>query len=105
MAEKSFLLGGNTGEYVPKTDGRASWYGKCAVETYAGGQVLRSYNTLVLARSNDGTLVRLWGGWSATTGRHIRAWAGLNKAEWNALPFGRVDWAGEQSRVVYGGAE
>ena len=30
-------------------------------------------------------LVRLWDGWSATTGRHIKAFCGLNKAAYMAL--------------------
>lgn len=32
-----------------------------------------------------GELVKLWDGWSATTGRHIKAFCGLNKAAYMAL--------------------
>ncbi len=54
-----------------------------------GAKVLRSYGTAVIRREPDGTLIPLWEGWSATTGRHIKAFCGLNKAEYQALrPIG-----------------
>ena len=69
-------------------DGRKSFYGKAAVLVYGDGtEVLRSYSTNVLKRKPDGTLVRMWDGWSATTGRHIKAFCGLNKAGFDALPY------------------
>ena len=70
------------------TDGHKSFYGKARVKVDDdGSETLISYNTPVLKRLPSGTLVRLWGGWSATTGRHIRAFAGLYKAEFMALDF------------------
>ena len=69
-------------------DGRKSFYGKARVLVYEDGtEVLKSYDTMVLKRKPDGTLVRLWHGWSATTGRHIKAFCGLNKAGFVKLPF------------------
>lgn len=46
------------------TDGRKSFYGKAAA----------------------GELIRMWDGWSATTGRHIAAFCGMGKAEYIKLP-------------------
>ena len=45
-------------------------YGANAVEVDG---VLVSYGTSVARIGSDGTFHRLWGGWSATTGRHINA--------------------------------
>ena len=57
-----------------------SFYGKCYVEKdNNGNEVLYSYNTKIMQRKADGTLTRSWGLWSATTGRHIKAFCGLNK--------------------------
>lgn len=68
-------------------DSHKSFYGKARVFVLEDGtEILRSYQTDVLARDPDGTLRRLWDGWSATTGRHIKAFAGINKAEYCALP-------------------
>ena len=70
------------------TDGHKSFYGKARVKVDDdGSETLISYNTPVLKRLPSGALVRLWGGWSATTGRHIRAFPGLYKAEFMALDF------------------
>ncbi|MCL2311493.1 MAG: hypothetical protein FWC41_03225 [Firmicutes bacterium] len=68
------------------TNGRKSFYGKAFVITNEdGSQVLVSYGTQVLRINPDGTKVRLWGGWSATTGTHIASFCGLNKKEFQAL--------------------
>lgn len=68
------------------TDGRASFYGKAIVERKSdGSEVLYSYLTPVLRRNADGTISRLWSGWSLTTGRHIKAFAGISKKEWDKL--------------------
>lgn len=67
-------------------DGKKSFYGKAMVEVDCyGAEVLRSYGTAVIRREPDGKLIPLWEGWSATTGRHIKAFCGLNKAEYQAL--------------------
>ena len=53
-----------------------------------GSEVLQSYETQVLRRYSDGTLYRLWDDWSATTGKHIKAFCGLNKKQYLELPIG-----------------
>ena len=75
----------NVYELIP-CDGRKSFYGKARVVSDGGAETLVSYTTPVIRRNADGTLSRLWSGWSATTGRHVRAFCGLNKKEWDALP-------------------
>lgn len=69
-------------ELMPN-DSHKSFYGKARVIVDDDGtETLISYNTPVMKRTPDGQLVRLWWGWSATTGRHIRAFCGINKAEY-----------------------
>lgn len=73
---------------LPPVDGHKSFYGKAVVLAHDDGtEVLRSYKTEVMRRNPDGTLVRLWGGWSATTGRHIKAFCGLDKKGFDKLPI------------------
>ena len=67
-------------------DNRKSFYGKAKVIEKNGRELLRSYDTVVIYRDRKGKLHRTWGGWSATTGRHIHAFCGLGKAEWDKLP-------------------
>ena len=70
-------------------DGRASFYGKAnVIVDENGAATLWSYTTPVIRRESDGTMTRLWSGWSATTGRHIYAFCGLRKKEWDAMPVG-----------------
>lgn len=71
------------------TDSRKSFYGKARVIIENGAETLYSYNTAIIRRLSDGSLIRLWDGWSATTGRHISAFCGLNKKGFNALPLAR----------------
>ena len=68
------------------TDSRKSFYGKARVDVQDGIEVLVSYTTQVAAKS-QGRVYRLWDGWSATTGRHISAFCGLNKAAFEKLPL------------------
>lgn len=64
-----------------------SFYGKAVVEIdNAGNETLYSYNTPIIKRMVTGELVRIWDGWSATTGRHIIAFCGMHKAEYIKLP-------------------
>ena len=68
------------------TDGRKSFYGKAVVTIDADGtETLSSYNTPIIKRTVSGELVKLWDGWTATTGRHIKAFCGLNKAQYMSL--------------------
>ena len=68
------------------TDGRKSFYGKAVVMVEDNGtETLFSYNTPIINRLVSGELVKLWDGWTATTGRHIKAFCGLSKAEYMSL--------------------
>lgn len=74
-----------TYELMP-TNGRKSFYGKAIVKVEGGSETLQSYQTDVVKRVN-GKLIRLWDGWSATTGNHIASFCGLNKKGYMALPM------------------
>lgn len=51
-----------------------SFYGKAKViETDNGEKVLQSYNTFVCRITAAGRFVRMWGGYSATTMRHVNS--------------------------------
>lgn len=78
--------------YLLPTDGHKSFYGKAIVFYLNGRECLRSYNTIVASRTYDGEIHRHWSGWSATTGRHIRAFCGLNKKEFDKLPTEDLNW-------------
>ena len=68
------------------TDGRKSFYGKAVVIVEDNGtETLYSYNTPIIKRPVSGELVKLWDGWTATTGRHIQVFCGLNKAAFMSL--------------------
>ena len=72
-------------ELIPN-DGHKSFYGKAVIEvTDDGSETLYSYGTPIVKKTAAGKLVKLWDGWSATTGRHIKAFCGLNKAAYMAL--------------------
>lgn len=74
-------------ELIPK-DSHKSFYGKARViEGLDGTKFLQSYETIVAAITPDGVFHRMWGGWSATTGRHVASFfPGMNKAQWDKLP-------------------
>lgn len=62
-------------------DGWKSFYGKAVVEVDSvGTETLYSYGIPIIKRMQSGEFEKLWSGWSATTGRHIAAFCGLNKA-------------------------
>lgn len=69
------------------TNNQASFYGKARVVIDdEGTETLISYDTPIIERTADGKLNRLWfGDWTATTGRHIKAFCGLNKKQFMAL--------------------
>lgn len=72
-------------ELIP-ADGRKSFYGKAVVIVEDNGtETLYSYGTPIIKRLVSGELVKLWSGWTATTGRHIKAFCGLSKAEYMSL--------------------
>ena len=70
------------------TDGRKSFYGKATVHVENDGtETLYSYNTPIIKRTLAGEFTRLWDGWSATTGRHIKEYCGLNKKQYLELEY------------------
>lgn len=84
-------------ELIPK-DGHKSFYGKAVVyEDSRGYRTLYSYGVKIMTIGPGGFMLRYWSGqihddgggcgWSRTTGRHIKAFSGLNKAEYLALPM------------------
>ena len=78
-------------ELMPR-DGRKSFYGKAHIIHTDRAAYLRSYDTIVASVTEDGVLHRHWGGWSATTGRHIASFSDeftnreIRKKEWDDLP-------------------
>ena len=69
-------------------NGRKSFYGKAEVVINDNGiETLFSYGTPIIERYSDGRLCRLYHSWTHTTGTHILAFCGLNKAEFLALPL------------------
>lgn len=73
-------------ELTPK-DNRKSFYGKARVILAGPLQILRSYETFVAYIDDAGKVHKTWDGWSATTGRHIKTFCGLNKSAWDRLPL------------------
>jgi len=69
------------------TNNQASFYGKAKVVIDDDGtETLLSYDTPIIKRTAGGELKRLWfDDWTATTGRHIKAFCGLNKKQFMAL--------------------
>ena len=67
-----------------------SFYGKAIVVVDdKGNETLKSYQTDIIRRDADGSLHRLWDDWSATTGRHIFAFCGINKKQWDKMEVER----------------
>ena len=83
----------NTYELKPNNS-RKSFYGKAHVIEAGPLRLLKSYETVVAYRDKRGKLRRTWWGWSATTARHVDAFAvtvcnrprGIGKAEWEKMP-------------------
>lgn len=80
---------------------RKSFYGKCGVRNVDGVLFLRSYDTQYYAAAYNGMLFSLCGKWTATSGRHLDAFATYANAEyhgkcgtgkkdyrsWNGMPY------------------
>lgn len=66
-------------------DSHKSFYGKAKVISTDGIEQLQSYDTIVASMDNKGVIHRHWGDWSATTGRHLRAWQGIDKKQWDNM--------------------
>ena len=72
-------------ELIPMT-GQKSFHGKAVVVVEDNGtETLYSYGTPIVKRLVSGELVKMWDGWTATTGKHIKAFCGLNKAAYMSL--------------------
>jgi len=72
-------------ELIPMT-GQKSFYGKAVVVVEDNGtETLYSYGTPIVKRLVSGELVKMWDGWTATTGKHIKAFCGLNKTAYMNL--------------------
>ena len=73
------------------TDSHKSFYGKAQVITSGGTVYLKSYDTIV-AKICGNEFFRTWGGWSATTARHVNSFRNvygfpsISKAEWVKMP-------------------
>lgn len=68
------------------TNGQQSFYGKAFVEIEEDGtEILYSYNTPIIKRLKSGELIKIYDEWTQTTGRHIKAFCGLNKKEYTNL--------------------
>lgn len=67
-----------------------SFYGKAVVIVDDdGNETLRSYQTDVIRQDADGSLHRLYDKWTATTGRHIFAFCGISKKQWDEMEVER----------------
>ena len=75
-------------ELTPTTgQNQASFHGKAKVVIEEGGtETLYSYDTPIIKRLPDGTLVRLYNDYTMTTGKHIKAFCGLDKAAFKKMP-------------------
>lgn len=75
-------------EYYLKPLHQKSFYGKATVIVQDdGSETLYSYDTPIMVRHTDGTYTRIYTGWTQTTGRHIKAFCGLTKKEFEELPL------------------
>ena len=69
-----------------------SFYGKAVVTEYSENLVVLTFYKTEVARIEKGVFVRMWGGYSATTMKHVNAFvaeygvAGGGKKWWDALP-------------------
>ena len=58
------------------------------MEKYENGdETLFSYETPIMTKTNNGEYHRHYDDWTATTGRHIKAFCGMNKYEFTEMPI------------------
>lgn len=68
------------------TNGQKNFYGKAIVKVEDDGtEILESYRTPIIKKTASGELIRLYDEWTQTTGKHIKAFCGLNKKEYMNL--------------------
>lgn len=62
------------------TQNQKSFYGKASVIIDENGtETLLSYGTPIIERTATGELIKLYEGYTQTTGKHIKAFCGLDK--------------------------
>lgn len=71
----------NLEELQARFDARQSFYKKAFVGTFNGCKYLKSYNTIVACIFQN--QLRIYGGFSQTTARHIREFARQNDFDYN----------------------
>ena len=87
------LRGNKCYELTPVTS-QKSFYGKAKVyELPNGYKLLQSYATFVAGIDDKGNILRFWGNWSATTGKHIKSFCGMNKKEFTDLSLDDLCWS------------
>lgn len=76
-----------------KSSYQKSFYGKAKVAILENGdEVLYSYGTPIIYKDlSKGKAYRLWDDWSATTGKHIAEFIGLNKKAYQALEYRKIE--------------
>ena len=70
-----------------------SFYGKAnVIELSNGVKLLQSYDTIVAGINTSGRFVRLWGGWSATTAKHLASFSDgyRGKKAWEEMPVDKA---------------
>ena len=71
-------------ELIPTN--QKSFYGKAyTIIDDDGNETLYSYNTPIITRTKSGEYIRIYPGYTQTTGKHIKAFCGMSKAEFMAL--------------------
>lgn len=80
-------------KYTLSATGQKSFYGKAKLSVdFWNNKILYSYDTPVAILDENGTFVRLWAGYSATTMKHINSFRVQNgknkigKKEWTSMP-------------------
>ena len=76
-----------TYELFPKSNQKSFYVKAKVIIDNDGKEKLYSYDTLIIERDQDGILYRRYNSWSATTGKHIMSFCGLNKSQFFKLPM------------------
>ena len=76
-------------DLVPKAEqGQDTFYGKARVYIDKdGSETLCSYDTPIARKMPNGEVQKLWDDWTTTTGKHIYAFCGMRKKEWDVTPL------------------
>lgn len=72
---------------LPEQPQKSFWDRAIVYEYLDGREVLFSYGTKILEKLDDTTFIRVYDDWSKTTGKHIKAFSGLNKKGFFNLPY------------------